>query len=206
MPREASASSASDEDVQTDRDRDQRVQDQPARQRDRADPDHHAHRGDHVGHQMARVRLEGDRVEAACRAPQRDRHTEIDRGGERGQRQTHSQRLQRMRGREPSGRRPDDRAGGPQDQDPFEAAREVLGFAVAEGVCRIGRTRGDQDHPQRERRPGEVDERLECVRQQADRAGEPPGARLEGDRRDGGRDRQPGEVPALQRVGDGRVG
>ena len=63
------------------------------------------------------------------------------------------------------------------DQQALEAAREVLGLAVAERMIVIGRARGDGHHRQREQRRREVDERLHRVRQQADRAGEPPGER-----------------------------
>ncbi|MPM97794.1 hypothetical protein SDC9_144971 [bioreactor metagenome] len=61
----------------------------------------------------------------------------------------------------------------------------------------VGRRFGQRQHPQGHQRPGQIDEGLDGIREQADRTGELPGPALEQDGGDGGGDGQPGV--ALQR-------
>jgi hypothetical protein len=67
------------------------------------------------------------------------------------------------------------------DEQALEAAGEVFRLGVAERVILVGRALGDRHHQHGEQRRGEVDEGLHRVRQQADRAGDPPCAGLHRD-------------------------
>ena len=109
-----------------------------------------------------------------------------------------------------------DRGGGDgdgrnQDERTLEAAREVFGLGVAIGMLFVRRSRGDDEHGERHGRAGEVDRRLERVREQADGIGKPPRQRFQRDRRESGGDREQGEMlcaghASRSQSGDGTAG
>ncbi len=139
-----------------------------------------------------------DRCTRGCAQHQPGQHAVQDRRRHR-QRQAPADRLQRLRIEQPLHRRPQNRARCKEDQQAFEAGREILGFEVPIGMVRVGRSRRDRHHRERERRAGKVHERLHRIRQQPDRAGQLPGEGLQRDREK--RDAQRGDQQALRRCG-----
>ena len=77
-----------------------------------------------------------------------------------------------------------------EDQHALESTGKVLGLVMTVGVVVVRRARCHRDHGQSEHRAGQVDQRLERVRQQAHAAADPPGASLQRDGGQGHRDRQ----------------
>jgi hypothetical protein len=108
--------------------------------------------------------------------------------------------LQRLRSGQARHGGIDDRAGGKQDQHPLHAAREVLGLVVSVSVAVVRGAGGDRQCPERDHAGGEVDECLQGIRQQADRAGEEIGPELEPQRDQRGRDRKQRHAPGRLQV------
>ena len=156
------------------------------------DADDHAGRGPDVGEQMPAVGLERDAVVLASRAQQHQRHREIDRRGDRGQRQAGERRIELTRRDQPRDGRPYDAGGRQHDQRALDAGGEVFRLGEAVGVIGIRRRGGEAQHRKREQCRRQIDERLERIGEQSDRAGQVPGERLERDRRQCRGDRKPG--------------
>ena len=108
----------------------------------------------------------------ARRPHQDERGGQVHECRDDGHAQAEADPLERLRVHEAIDRRPRDARRGDEDQPTFEAAREVLRLAVAVGVIRVGRAGRQREHPQRHQGTGQVDERLERVREQADDAHE----------------------------------
>src|SRR5688572_31198199 len=80
------------------------------------------------------------------------------------------------------------------DQRAFDTRGEILRFGKPVRMLVARRGRGEAQHGKREKRGCKVDDGLERIRQQANRAGQPPGEGLERDGGERSRDRQPGEA------------
>ena len=87
-----------------------------------------------------------------------------------------------------------DGTGRKQDQEAFETAGKVLGFAVAVGMPVVCGLFGNCQHGQRHHRAGEVDDGFQGVGQQTDRSGQFPRRRFQGDGAQGCENGEPGET------------
>jgi hypothetical protein len=151
-----------------------------------------ADRGPHIGHEVVPVGFERDAVQALADRDEHQRHPEIDGGGDQGKRNAEAGSVDRVRrgesrrcGKRDAHRRED-------DQRAFGAACKIFRLEAAVGMPRIRRSGREPQHRQGEQRCGQVDERLERVREQTDRIRDIPGERLQDDGHDRRGERQPG--------------
>ena len=93
------------------------------------------------------------------------------------------------------GRLVDDHAGADQDQHPLDRGREVFDLLVAVGVLRVGRLVGFADREVGDDRGDQVDQRVQRLGQDRDRAGDRASGELDRDQGRVGGDREPGRTP-----------
>jgi len=172
------------------RDRDQGIEDRQAGQFDQADANKHPGGGPDIGEQMVSIRPQGDRIEAPRRLEQHPGHQGIDGGGSQGDSQTDAQLLQGLGILKAPDGGVDDRQRSRHDQHAFQAAGEVLGLEMAVVMGAIGGLSGQGQCPEGADGGNQVDPGLHGIGEEAHRAGEAPGQRLEHDRRDRRRRRQ----------------
>ena len=143
---------------------------------------------------MPAIGLERDRAVPAPRPDENHADHEVDQAGDNGHRQAEIDGLQGDGSLQALPGRPGDAAGRDQNQTALETAGEIFDLAMPEGMACVGRPRRDrQDHPGHQG-SRQVDQRLRRVGEQADRAGDVIGIRLEPHRQQGGRNRQPGKA------------
>jgi hypothetical protein len=189
--------SAGPDDVEPDRDRDHRVEPVQAGEQHQAQTRQHAERRPHVGHQVLAVGLQHDRAVLAAVVQQHARRDEVHRRRRQPDQCAEFQVAQRLGAEEPA----DGVSGGAEpredDEDPFEAAGEVLDLLVTERVAAVGRSRRVPQRDVGGDRRRQVHETFERVGEQPDRAGHGVGGPLHADRDQRGDDRQrdrPAEV------------
>src|SRR5581483_7993636 len=169
---------------------DDRVEPRPAGEDRDADAGEDPDRRPDVGHQMMRVRFEGDRTMLLAGPQQAPGDGEIDQGGERGNDDARPDQIQRLRVNEAGDRRQDDAGGGDQNQAAFDAAAEVFRLVVAVGMFFVRLLVGDAQNDQGDQGGDEIDDRFERVGEEADRPGHDVGGAFQRDRQHGGGDRQ----------------
>ena len=103
----------------------------------------------------------------------------VERRAQQGQRQPPAQLLERRRVPDSGNRRPQNGHAGTHDQNTFKARGKILGLVVTVGMIVVGLARRNGHHGQRKHGARQVDKRLQRIRQQADRARQPPSQRLE---------------------------
>ena len=168
-------------DVQRHRDGNDRVQPAPACGLDGQQPHQHTGRGGNVGEEVARISVQRDRSGLLGLARHRPGQGPVEDRAEHRQQQAEVQILQRLRVQYASHGGPDDGHRGGKDQHAFETTGKVLGLVMTIGMVLIGRPRCHRDHGQRKHGPGQVDQRLHRVGQQADAPADPPGTGFQRD-------------------------
>ena len=96
----------------------------------------------------------------------------------------------RRRSTEPAGRLEDDDPGADQDQHPLDRGRQALDLLVAVGVLGVGRLVGLADRDEGDHRGDQVDQRVDRLGDDRDRAGDRPGGELDRDQQRVGDDRE----------------
>jgi hypothetical protein len=162
-------------------------------------------RGPDVGEQVLAVGLDRDGAVAPPGAHEQQAHRQVDGGRDDRDGQPDADVREGLRIEQPLDGGRGDRQGGDEDQRALDAGREVLGLRVPVRVLLVGGLGGPLHRAEGDDRGDEVDHRLRRIGEQADRVREQPGDRLEHDRRQRGRDRQP-EQPHQAAMGDGGLG
>ena len=106
-------------------------------------------------------------------------HAAVQRRRDEGYGEPEPHVLERLGVHDPAPRRHPDPACRDEDERALEAAGEVLGFVVPEGVLLVRRTRRVEQRPERRYRRDQVDHRLGRVGEQADGPRQKVGPQLE---------------------------
>ena len=162
-------------------------------ERHRADAHHDANRGPDIGDQVLAIGLQGDGAILLRRAEQAERDGEVERGGDDRDHDAEPGALDANGMNQPRDRGPDDGNRRGDDKHSLQPAREILGLAMPVGMLLVRLLRGDMESDQRRDGGHEVDDRLQGIGKEANRAGEPPGGGLQCDGGDRRRDGEPGE-------------
>jgi 8-oxo-dGTP pyrophosphatase MutT (NUDIX family) len=166
---------------------------------DEQDADNDPDGGPDVGEEVLAVGLERHRSVGTPGAHEQDADRTVHQRRHDRDREPEPHALDGLRVNEPVDRADDDDRGRREDHEAFEAGGEVLGLAVAVVVVRIGRARRDVQGDERHHRGDQVHERLGRVREQTHRSGDEVRPRLQADRHQRRRDRQPGEAGQTRR-------
>ena len=198
------------QDVQAHRDGDQRVEPQPVGERHRGQSEHDPDRGPYVGHQMACIRLQGDRSmpyrgsPQVCATPKliivdtREKASPISSASSGCGLSSRSTAVKMIA------------TAAPRISSPRSRKRNIRPCR-GRRVLVVGGRACHRDHPQRETCARQVDEGLHRIGEQADRSGQPPGEHLERNGSDRRGDRElhesgrAGHVRSWIRVGVGTI-
>jgi hypothetical protein len=119
-------------------------------------------------HQVMRIGLQGDRVAFLADVQQDAGHDKVDGRGHHRHPEPDAGLRQGPRRDDPQHGRHADADRRQQDEDPFDAAGEILGFAVPELMLFVRGTRRDDQHGQGHQRGHQVDQGLHRIREQTD--------------------------------------
>ena len=173
-----------------DHQRGDRIEGVHARDRDQAQPDEHADRGQRVGAQVRRVSRQGGRAVLAGAPPQVAGDAEVGDRREADHRDPDPEVLDLAADDQPAGRLEDDDPGADQDQHALDRGGQVLGLLVPVGMLAVGRLVGLSDRDQGDHRGEQIDRGVGRLGDDRDRAGDRPGGDLERDQQRVGGDRE----------------
>ena len=124
---------------------------------------------------MLPICLQGDGFVLPARAQQNTGGGKVEQGSNKRNHQANAHLLQRFGVKQPESGRNNNGAGSKDDEQALECTGKILCLAVAIGMFFISWSRSITQHDQCQYGPGQIDQGLHCIGQQADRTGEQVG-------------------------------